>query len=66
MFEDVDLYDIVKLLGVFIVALIVINAFEHLFTRLTAGEFVWDAGGTASVLVLVALAVAMGLQLARG
>lgn len=66
MFEDVDLYDVVKLLGVFVVALVVINAFEHLFTRLTAGEFAWDAGGMLSVLVLAALAVAMGVQFTRG
>lgn len=66
MFEDVELWDVVKLVGVFVVALVVINAFEHLFTRLAAGEFAWDAGGMLSVLVLAAVVVAMGIQLARG
>lgn len=63
MFEDLDLLVVAKLVGVFLVALVVINAFDHLFRRLLAGEFAWDTTGTLSVVVLVALVAALGYQL---
>jgi len=63
MAENENLVTAVKLLAVFLVALAVINAFNHLFGRLTAGEFAWDLPGTLSVLVLGALVVALVLQL---
>ena len=63
MVDNENLYAVVKLVGVFLVALVVINAFEHLFTRLAAGEFAWDLTGILSVLVVGALVVALVLQL---
>jgi len=62
MFEETDLYTIAKLVGVFLVALVVINAFDHLFRRLLAGEFRWDVTGTLSVVVVLGLIVALGIQ----
>ena len=62
MFEETDLYTVAKLVGVFLVALIVINAFDHLFRRILAGEFAWDVTGTLSVLVVLGLVVALGVQ----
>ena len=63
MFEDLDLLVVAKLVGVFLVAFVVINAFDHLSTRLLAGEFAWDVTGTLAVGVLLALGVALIVQL---
>jgi len=62
MFEETDLYTVGKLLAVFLVALVVINAFDHLSRRILAGEFAWDTTGTLSVLVILGLVVALGVQ----
>lgn len=62
MFEDTDLYTVAKLVGVFLLALVVIEAFDHLFRRILAGEFAWDVTGTLSVLVVLGLVVALGVQ----
>jgi hypothetical protein len=62
MFEDMDLYVVAKLVGVFLVALVVINAFDHLLRRLLAGEFAWDTTGILSVIVILGLVAALGLQ----
>lgn len=65
MFEDMDLLVVAKLVGVFLVAFVVINAFDHLSGRILSGEFAWDLTGTLSAVVLVGLAVALVLQLFR-
>lgn len=62
MAEDLDLVTIAKYVGVFVAALLLINAFEYLVDRILGGDLTVNQFTLLTIVLLVVLVVAIAVH----